>query len=140
MKTNEANLPESYIYLDGDIYRFIHQGKQLAADGWHADIWRKAWSRGFNPVWVEMTAMTTAQKIADFYHNDGQIFTVDGMDIDEVAEGAQAYSYRKGDCTLHVFADDSMIVIGNFWDIITVVDGMLTDSNGGSWGSLDDWQ
>ena len=84
--------------------------------------------------------MTTAQEIANRFHNDGQIFTVDGIDIDEVAEEAEAYSYCKGDCTLHVFDDGSMIVIGNFWDVITVVDGMLTDSNGESWGSLDDWQ
>ena len=84
--------------------------------------------------------MTTAQEIANRYHNDGQLFTVDGIDIDEVAEETEAYSYRKGDCTLHVFDDGSMLVIGNFWDIITVVDGLLTDSNGESWGSLDDWQ
>lgn len=84
--------------------------------------------------------MTTAQEIANRYSNDGQVFTVDGEDIDEVAEAAQAYSYCKGDTTLHVFDDGSMLVIGNFWDIITVVDGLLTDSNGESWGSLDDWQ
>jgi hypothetical protein len=84
--------------------------------------------------------MTTAQEIANRFHNDGQLFTVNGIDIDEVAEEAEAYSYCKGDCTLHVFDDDSMLVIGNFWDVITVVDGLLTDSNGESWGSLDDWQ
>ena len=84
--------------------------------------------------------MTTAQEIANRYHNDGQLFTVDGIDIDEVAEETEAYNYCKGDCTLHVFDDGSMLVIGNFWDVITVVDGLLTDSNGESWGSLDDWQ
>ena len=32
--------------------------------------------------------MTIAQEIANRFHNDGQIFTVDGIDIDEVAEEA----------------------------------------------------
>ncbi len=84
--------------------------------------------------------MTTAQEIANRYHNDDQLFTVDGIDIVEVEEDAESYNDCMGECTLHVFDDGSMIVIGNFWDVITVVDGLLTDSNGESWGSLDDWQ
>ena len=84
--------------------------------------------------------MTTAQEIANRYHNDGQIFTVEDIDIDALARASSAYTYRKSDFTLFVFDDESMLVIGNFWDIITVVDGLLTDSSGESWGSLSDWQ
>jgi len=84
--------------------------------------------------------MTIAQEIANRYHNDGQLFTVNDIDIDDVARASSAYTYRKSDFTLFVFDDESMLVIGNFWDIITLVDGMLTDSNGEGWGSLDDWQ
>ena len=85
--------------------------------------------------------MTIAQEIANRYHNDGQLFTVNDIDIDDVARASSAYTYRKSDFTLFVFDDESMLVIGNFWDIMTFDgDGMLIDSNGESWGSLDDWQ
>ena len=70
---------------------------------------------------------TTAEKIAEALHNDGQIFeTEDGTSIDEMLEQG-AYMWRRNDDTITVFADGSMILYcTEYWDLIEV----KTDGDG----------
>jgi len=66
--------------------------------------------------------MTTAQKIAAQFDNDGQVFEKNGLYISDVCE-SQAndeeweHGYRTGDTVKYTFSDGSIIIIaGDCWD------------------------
>ena len=91
---------------------------------------------------------TTAEKIAEALHNDGQIFETDeGVDIEELLEQHRAHFWERNGDTITVFADGSMILYcGEYWDLIEVkTDGdgvnVWVDSAGATeppWARLDE--
>jgi ATP-dependent protease HslVU (ClpYQ) peptidase subunit len=83
--------------------------------------------------------MTIAETIANMFHNDGQCFKANGKDINQVAQDAERYCWKSDEqqAVIHVFDDNSMIVIAEFWDVITIDNGFLTDGCGGQWGIVD---
>jgi len=85
------------------------------------------------------TTTTVADQIAAAY-GDGQTFMTEAGEyiIDTMTE-ARWRAYSRGDQTIHIFDDGSMIVVaGDMWDIIVVdEDGHLIDSSGGDWGQAD---
>jgi len=80
------------------------------------------------------TTTTIADAIAERYI-DGQTWEVDGVCLTQVALDAAWRCYtRGGDTTMYIMDDASVVVVaGDMWDILTVVDGRYTDSGGGDW-------
>jgi len=86
--------------------------------------------------------MTIAQDISKALGEDGGNWeTAEGVEFATLVEAAD-YRYVKGDTTVYVFEDGSMIVASSFWDILTVanLDGedAWIDSNGEVWATLED--
>jgi hypothetical protein len=83
------------------------------------------------------TAATTtiADSISARFGHDGQTWEVDGDSLEQVAFDAAWRCYtRGGDTTMYIMDDASVVVVaGDMWDILTVVDGRYTDSGGGDW-------
>ena len=71
--------------------------------------------------------MTTADKIADRFGNDGQRFTDDnGTALSEVLEACTWWTAKHRYTTIYVLDDDSMIVdVGDWWDVLERKDGNL---------------
>jgi hypothetical protein len=81
---------------------------------------------------------TVADRIAAVY-GDGQTFVTGGEYIIDTMTEARWRAYSRRDQTIHIFDDGSMIVdAGDMWDILTVDEGRLIDSNGGDWGAADE--
>lgn len=66
--------------------------------------------------------MTTAQKIACRFDNDGQVFEKNGVWITDVCksqakEEEWEHGYNTGDTVKYIFSDGSIIVVaGDCWD------------------------
>ena len=64
--------------------------------------------------------MTTASKISNTFHNDGQCRDVDGLNIDEHAADLAAEELQHGSVTFYIFNDGSVLMTDDdMWDVIT---------------------